>query len=42
MLAPADSATYYPSFEPVLEGCPDSGGYTNYPLLVTERSLQPA
>ena len=37
----ADSATYYPSFEPVLEGCPDSGGYTTYPLLVTERALQP-
>jgi N-ethylmaleimide reductase len=40
-LTPADSATYYPSFEPVLEGCPDSGGYTTYPLLVTERALQP-
>ena len=41
-LTPADSSTYYPSFEPVLEGCPDSGGYTNYPFLVTERALQPA
>jgi N-ethylmaleimide reductase len=40
-LTPADSATYYPSFEPVQEGCPDSGGYTTYPLLVTERALQP-
>lgn len=40
-LTPADSATYYPSFEPVLEGCPDSGGYTTYPLLVTEHALQP-
>ncbi len=40
-LTPPDSSTYYPSFEPVLEGCPDSGGYTNYPFLVTERALQP-
>jgi N-ethylmaleimide reductase len=41
-LTPANPTTYYPSFEPVLEGCPDSGGYTDYQLMVTERSLQAA
>jgi N-ethylmaleimide reductase len=40
-LTPANAATYYPSFEPVLEGCPDSGGYTDYPYMVTERFLEP-
>jgi N-ethylmaleimide reductase len=40
-LTPANAATYYPSFEPVLEGCPDSGGYTDYPYMVTERMLKP-
>jgi N-ethylmaleimide reductase len=40
-LTPANAATYYPSFEPVLEGCPDCGGYTDYPYMVTERILEP-